>query len=298
MSSLDLLIVEDEEGLAELYSDWLSDEHAVRTAISGTQALEALDEKTDGVLLDRRLPDMSGDEVLHEIKNRNPDTFVAMVTAVQPDLDIVQLGFDDYMTKPVTSEDLHEAVERLAEHSTYDVQVREHLSDVAKLNAIETSASRATKVDSEEYDELKQRIDASREDLEVMLSGDVLVELLLQETGSRLWTVFQYDADSWEYRYVGGPEESLISKLDAGLKSFVNQLRKEGRHHESLNAEIELDGYRCSVHYFEAILFMHFYQAENRGVVCGFDPAAAPNLTDFISLIRPYFRQADLFEDE
>lgn len=298
MSSLDLLIVEDEEGLAELYSDWLSDEHTVSTATSGTQALEALDETIDGVLLDRRLPDMSGDEVLQEINARNPDAFVAMVTAVEPDVDIVQLGFDDYMTKPVASEDLHQAVERLAEHATYDEQVREHLSNVAKLNVIESGASRETIVNSEEYDELKQRIDASRAELDVLLPGDVLVELLLRETGSRLWTVFQYDVESWEYRYVGETVEALISRLDSGLQSFVDQLRQEGQHHERLNANIELDGYRCSVHYFEAILFMHFYQAENRGVVCGFDPAAAPNLTNFISLIRPYFRQADLFDGE
>ncbi|MFB6105679.1 MAG: response regulator, partial [Halobacteriaceae archaeon] len=59
-----VVVVDDEEGIAEAYSYWLSDEYDVRTAQSGAGALETIDEDVDVVLLDRRMPDRSGDEVL------------------------------------------------------------------------------------------------------------------------------------------------------------------------------------------------------------------------------------------
>lgn len=80
-----VLVVDDEEDLANLYSQWLSDDYAVRTAYNGEQALERLDETVDVVLLDRRMPGLSGDDALNRIREREYDCRVAMVTAVDPD---------------------------------------------------------------------------------------------------------------------------------------------------------------------------------------------------------------------
>ena len=80
-----VLVVEDEPDLADLYATWLKIDYSVRTAYGGEEAVEQLDDEIDVVLLDRRMPGLSGDEVLTKIRERGIDCYVSMVTAVEPD---------------------------------------------------------------------------------------------------------------------------------------------------------------------------------------------------------------------
>ncbi|MFB6163446.1 MAG: response regulator transcription factor, partial [Halococcoides sp.] len=89
-----VLVVEDERSTAEAYARVLDDEYAVEVATTGEHALELLDESTDVVLLDRRMPGLSGAEVLAEIAERSVDCRVAMVTAVEPGFDSPLHGFE------------------------------------------------------------------------------------------------------------------------------------------------------------------------------------------------------------
>lgn len=73
--------------------------------------------EVDVVLLDRRLPDMMGEELIPEVREQNPDVGIAMVTAVHPDFDILDMGFDDYLTKPVDKHALTELVHTLSTRS-------------------------------------------------------------------------------------------------------------------------------------------------------------------------------------
>ena len=66
----DVLVVDDEPDIAESYEMWLQEDHDVEMATSGEAALEALDESVDVLLLDRRMPEMSGDEVLRALADR------------------------------------------------------------------------------------------------------------------------------------------------------------------------------------------------------------------------------------
>ncbi len=110
-----VLVVEDERGLADLYAEWLeSAGYRTRTAYRGATALEAADEAVDVALLDRRLPEMQGGEVLDRIRERELGCAVAMVTAVEPEADIVEMGFDEYAVKPVGESELTALVEELA----------------------------------------------------------------------------------------------------------------------------------------------------------------------------------------
>jgi len=63
-----VLIVDDEEPLGELYSQYLADHYETRLATTSGEALVELTEEIDLVLLDRRLPGMSGDELLEHIQ--------------------------------------------------------------------------------------------------------------------------------------------------------------------------------------------------------------------------------------
>lgn len=160
-----VLVVDDERGLADLYTIWLENDYDVRTAYDGTDALEALDTSVDVVLLDRQMPDISGDEVLSELRDRGIECRVAMVTAVEPELDIIDLGFDDYLRKPVDRETLLETVERLLRRSTYDDTVTEFFA-AARKQALLSESDDPSVTESDEFAGLEDDLADLRGDLD------------------------------------------------------------------------------------------------------------------------------------
>ena len=165
-----ILVVEDEEALIELYVRWLEDEYDVRTAEGGEEALEEFDDSVGVVLLDRLMPGMSGDEVLEDVREQSADCKVAMVTAVEPDFDVITMGFDDYLIKPVERETLLETIERLLSRSAYAELEQELYALVSKQAVIESSKSEGELTDNEEFVELESRIEALRAELDDTLS--------------------------------------------------------------------------------------------------------------------------------
>ncbi|PSP92465.1 DNA-binding protein [Halobacteriales archaeon QS_1_68_44] len=166
-----VLVVEDEEALVELYVRWLEDEYDVRTAGGGEEALEQFDESVDVVLLDRLMPGMSGDEVLEAIRERSANCKVMMVTAVEPDFDVIRMGFDDYLTKPVERDTLFETIERLLSRSEYAELEQELYALVSKQAVLESSKPEEELAESEEFMKLESRIAALRAELDDTLAG-------------------------------------------------------------------------------------------------------------------------------
>ena len=173
MAPLDpvVLIVEDEPDVAETYRLWLEDSYTVETARNGDEGIEKLDNSVDVVLLDRMMPGLSGDEVLEHIRREEIDCRVAMVTAVEPDFDILEMGFDAYLSKPVKSDELDETVENLLERSTYDSLLQEYYALVEKRATLEATKSASELDENDEYERLKSRLDELREDLSDTLGG-------------------------------------------------------------------------------------------------------------------------------
>jgi len=161
-----VLIVEDEPDLADLYAAWLEDECTVRTAYNGSQALDAIDRHVDVVLLDRRMPGLSGDTVLDTIRERDLDCRVAMVTAVEPDFDIVEMGFDDYLVKPVSKSDLTDTLDQLLLRSAYDEQLQEFFALASKKAVLDKQKTEAELRASEEYARLEDRLAVLRSDID------------------------------------------------------------------------------------------------------------------------------------
>lgn len=168
-----VLVVDDQKDVADLYEAMLEEELDVRKAYSGKEALEKLDEDVDVVLLDRKMPGLSGDEVLEEIRGRGLDIRVAMVTAVLPDFDILEMGFDDYVVKPVRRQDLIDTVEKMVDRSSYDEQVREYFSMLSKRAALQEEKSEVELEENPEYQELESRIGEMSESLDEALLGVV-----------------------------------------------------------------------------------------------------------------------------
>ena len=166
-----VLVVEDERALIELYIRWLGDEYDVRTAEGGEEALEKFDDDVDVALLDRLMPGMSGDEVLETIRERDTDCKVTMVTAVEPDFDVITMGFDDYLTKPVEQETLLETIDRLLSRTEYVDLEQELYALVSKQAALEASKSVEELEKSEEFADLEERIAEVRDRLDETLAG-------------------------------------------------------------------------------------------------------------------------------
>ncbi|WP_435335680.1 HalX domain-containing protein [Haloarchaeobius sp. TZWWS8] len=166
MADPTVLIVEDEPDLANLYAAWLRDATDVETAYSGSEALDAISKTVDIVLLDRRMPGLSGDEVLSTIRDRDLDTRVAMVTAVEPDFDIVGMGFDDYLVKPVSKSDLLSTIDQLLLRSTYDTQIQQFFSLASKKAVLDSQKTEAELHASQEYARLQDRLNVMRAQLD------------------------------------------------------------------------------------------------------------------------------------
>ena len=101
-----ILIVDDEPHVLELLSVALEDEgYRILVANNGREALCQLKkEQPQVVLLDIRMPDVDGLEVLRQIKQINKATSVIMMTAygaMETVLEAIQLGAYDYLTKPL-----------------------------------------------------------------------------------------------------------------------------------------------------------------------------------------------------
>ncbi|WP_436934913.1 response regulator [Halovenus marina] len=152
-----VLIVDDEEDVVEIYGLALDDEYEVWKAYSGEQALEQIDETVDVVLLDRRMPGLSGHEVLEAIRARGLDVRVAMVTAVDPGFDITEMNFDAYLTKPVDDEAIRDVVGELVTLSSYDDRTKELFAVAQKKAALEAEKTDRELIKSDEYETLQER---------------------------------------------------------------------------------------------------------------------------------------------
>jgi DNA-binding response OmpR family regulator len=161
-----VLVVEDERELADLFADWLADSYDVRTAYSAADALDELDEAVDVVLLDRRLPERSGDDVLDTIRERGLDCQVAMVTAVDPDFDTLELGFDSYVVKPVERDELEALVKQLLARSLYNEEVQQYFALASKRATIETTKTDAELAGDDRYQTLCEDIRELRSELD------------------------------------------------------------------------------------------------------------------------------------
>ncbi|MGM0605190.1 MAG: response regulator [Halobacteriota archaeon] len=175
MSTHRVLIVEDDESIADLYRQFLDATYAVETVHTASDAIDRLTDEDrpaiDGVLLDRRLPDGPGADVLEEIREEALDCRVAMVTGVEPDFDIVDMGFDLYVVKPVDRQELLDAVETLLVRAEYDGLLQRAAALASTRALLESQKSRTELATSEEYAELLSDIDALDSELIEMAEG-------------------------------------------------------------------------------------------------------------------------------
>ncbi|MDG5775032.1 response regulator [Haloarculaceae archaeon H-GB2-1] len=105
-----VLVVDDDCGCRRLYERSLSEQFRVRTASTGREGLDRLDEQVAVVVLDREMPGLSGEEVLDRIKEGPYDPHVVVASSLPP----TGIDRDATLQKPFTPSALVEAVTELA----------------------------------------------------------------------------------------------------------------------------------------------------------------------------------------
>lgn len=120
MTARTILIVEDQPALARTYAGFLWDgPYYVRRVETGAQALSAIDDEPIAVLLDLKLPDMSGIDLLREIRGRKSATSVVALAAsgwMMSAIEAMRLGADDFLVKPFTAERLRRTLDASIEN--------------------------------------------------------------------------------------------------------------------------------------------------------------------------------------
>ena len=121
MNSKRVLIVDDDEAIIKSLKNLLESEgYMVETASTGVEALEKTEENVyDLALLDIRLPDIQGTELLAEMHEETPRMMKIMFTghaSLDNAIESLNLGADAYLTKPARPEELIKVVkEKLKE---------------------------------------------------------------------------------------------------------------------------------------------------------------------------------------
>jgi DNA-binding response OmpR family regulator len=112
-----ILIVDDEQNILLYLSEALEDEgYNITTKQSGTEAIEAVAaDNYDLVLVDLKLRDMEGLEVMRAVKEQEPETVVIMLTghgSLESAVEAIRFGAFDYLLKPIGVQDLKSSLKR------------------------------------------------------------------------------------------------------------------------------------------------------------------------------------------
>jgi two-component system response regulator RegX3 len=185
-----VLVVEDEESFSDALSYMLRREgYEVEVAATGHDALQTFDRNgADLVLLDLMLPGLSGTEVCRELRTRSHVPII-MVTARDSEVDKVvglELGADDYVTKPFSSREL---VARIRAVLRRGAEPEELLLNVVEAGPVRMDVERHV-------------VTVDGEPVALPLKEFDLLELLLRNAG-RVLTRGQLIDRVWGADYVG-----------------------------------------------------------------------------------------------
>ena len=205
-----VLVVEDEDAFSDALSFMLRKEgFEVSVAPTGTQALTEFDRTgADIVLLDLMLPEMSGTEVCRQLRART-NVPIIMVTARDAEIDKVvglEIGADDYVTKPYSPRELVARIRAV---------LRRNTAEVVEAAAPTLSAG-PVRMDVERH-----VVSVGGEAVPLPLKEFELLELLLRNAG-RVLTRGQLIDRVWGADYVGDTKT-----LDVHVKRLRSKIEPE-----------------------------------------------------------------------
>jgi len=205
-----ILVVEDEETLAEAISFLLSKEgFDVAVAATGPDAIDSFDKSgADLILLDLMLPGLSGTEVCRQIRTKSSVPII-MLTAKDSEIDKVvglELGADDYVTKPYSSRELIARIRAVLRRG----EIQDSGGDEATLE-----------VGPVRMDTDRHIITVNGEVIAIPLKEFELLEYLMRNAG-RVLTRVQLIDRVWGSDYVGDTKT-----LDVHIKRLRAKIEKD-----------------------------------------------------------------------
>ena len=188
-----ILIIEDEEAIAELEKDYLElSAFSVTVENTGSRGLtRALKEDYDLVILDLMLPDMGGFEVCEKIRNVK-NTPVIIVSAKKDDIDKIRglgLGADDYMTKPFSPSELV-------------ARVKAHLSRYERLTAGRTDRNEVIEIRGLKIDRTARRVWVNGEE-KMFTTKEFDLLTFLAQNPNHVYSKEELFRHIWEMESVG-----------------------------------------------------------------------------------------------
>jgi two-component system, OmpR family, response regulator RegX3 len=205
-----ILVVEDEETLAEAISFLLSKEgFEVEIAEDGPAAVAAFEKNgADLILLDLMLPGLSGTEVCRQIRAKSSVPII-MLTAKDSEIDKVvglEIGADDYVTKPYSSRELIARIRAVLRRGELgDASVVEGVLSVGPI-----------RLDSDRH-----IISVNGEQVALPLKEFELLEFMMRNSG-RVLTRMQLIDRVWGSDYVGDTKT-----LDVHIKRLRAKIEKD-----------------------------------------------------------------------
>lgn len=234
-----LLIVDDEAAVRESLREVLrTDGYEIDAAETGEKALNAIQENDyDLILLDIRMPGMSGIEVLRKVNQVAPDTKVIMLTGhgtVETAVEALRHGAHDYILKPFSTQSILSSVSRgLAnriEKQQKKILLEQLESSLRRLKDAEgiiyskdVQSQTIILEDGIVFDPLRRDLWRGNQHVSLTPTESKLLQYLLENKGSVLThrelvsTVQGYEVSEWEAPDVLRP---LISRLRRKLSFF------------------------------------------------------------------------------
>jgi DNA-binding response OmpR family regulator len=178
-----VLVIDDEPIVLDSCRRILRQEgFEVNGAMNGREGLKKIEEdKYDAVLVDWKLPEIDGMEVLRIIKKNHPDVIVVMITgypSVESAVKAMKLGVSDYVSKPFTPDELKDVLIKAIERS---VIVKKEEPEVE--TAIEAEVKRIIAGTEAELEE---------EEKKAIIEEEFLPETLAISGTRRLWNAILY----------------------------------------------------------------------------------------------------------
>ena len=183
-----LLIIEDEEAIAELEKDYLElSGFEVEIANRGDVGLKkALEEEYDLVILDLMLPEVDGFDICRQVREEK-NTPIIMVSAKKDDIDKIRglgLGADDYMTKPFSPSELV-------------ARVKAHLARYETLTSTEPRKNDEIKIRGIRIDKAARRVWVNNEE-KAFTSKEFDLLTFLAENPNRVFSKEELFSTIWE----------------------------------------------------------------------------------------------------
>jgi len=188
-----ILIIEDEEAIAELEKDYLElSDFEVDIKSNGTDGLAAaLNENYNLIVLDLMLPGMDGFEICKEVREKK-DIPIIMVSAKKEDIDKIRglgLGADDYMTKPFSPSELV-------------ARVKAHLSRYERLIFAQTSQNDIIEIRGIKIDKTARRVWIDGEE-KAFTGKEFDLLTFLAEHPNRVYTKDELFREIWDMDSIG-----------------------------------------------------------------------------------------------